>query len=229
MEKKNKKTSNTKSTTKKSTTAKTTTRKKTTPQKKVVTTTNTTSKRRKKKKINYFKVIMATLKTGLVLFLVSFALVVCLQRFSNNSISIMEYRMFSVATGSMVPKYQIGDVILCKEVDTNTLKIGDDITYIGKAGTFKDKTVTHRIIDIKTNNTGEKSFYTKGIASTRIDPVVKKDQIYGKIVKRFNFLSWLYKFVTTPDGFYMCIFIPLTILVGSEIVTSMVEKYEDKH
>lgn len=223
MEKKNKKTSYTKSTTKKNTS--TSTRKKTTKKTPVVATT---SKKRRKKKINLLKIITTTLKTCLAVFLVSFALVICLQRFSNNSISFMEYRMFSVATGSMVPKYQIGDVILCKEVDTNTLKIGDDITYIGQAGTFKGKTVTHRIVDIKTINNKEKSFYTKGIASTRIDPVVKEDQIYGKIVKRFNFLSWLYKFVTTPDGFYMCIFIPLTILVGSEIVTSMVERYEDK-
>lgn len=228
MEKKNKKTNTSKNTSKKttSTTKKTTTtRKKTTKFEPIVTTT----RKRRKRKPNYFKIIMSAGKTIVGLFLVSFALIVCLQRFSNNSISFMEYRMFSVATGSMVPKYQIGDVILCKEVDTNTLKIGDDITYLGNSGTFKNKTVTHRIIDIKTNGDGEKSFYTKGIASTRTDPVVKEEQIYGKIVKRFNFLSWLYKFVTTPDGFYMCIFIPLTFLVGSEIVTSMVEKYEEKH
>lgn len=186
------------------------------------------SKKKNHKKPNYLKIIMTTFKLALGLFLISFVLIICLQRFSSNSISFMDYRMFSVATGSMVPKYQIGDVILCKKVDTNTLKIGDDITYLGASGTFKDKTVTHRIINIKTNENGEKMFYTKGIASTRIDPVIQENQIYGKIVKKFNFLSWLYKFVTTPEGFYICIFIPLAFLVGSEIVTSMVEKYEDK-
>jgi len=229
MEKKNKKTNNTKSTTRKNTSTKS----KSNPTKKRITTkepvVTTKTKHQRKRKTNYFKIIMTLCKTAVGLFLASFAIIVCLQRFSNNSISFMEYRMFSVATGSMVPKYQIGDVILCKEVDTNTLKIGDDITYIGNAGTFKDKTVTHRIIDIKTSSAGERLFYTKGIASTRTDPIVKEDQIYGKIVKKFNFLSWLYKFVTTPDGFYMCIFIPLTFLVGSEIVTSMVERYEEKH
>lgn len=181
----------------------------------------------KKQKVNIVKIAGMILKTALISFMIMFALVVCLQRFSDNSISIFKYRMFSVATGSMKPKYLIGDVILCKEVDVKTLKVGDDITYKGKSGTFKNKTVTHRIVKIEEEN-GELQIYTKGIASTRIDPVVTEEQVYGKIVTKFEFLSWLYKFITTPTGFYMCIFIPIIILFGSEIVSISVEKYEEK-
>ena len=61
-----------------------------------------------------------------------------------------------------------------------------------------------------------------------MDPAVKEEQIYGKIIKRFDFLSWLYKFIITPNGFYICIFIPLAILLGSEIISTTVEKYEEK-
>ena len=181
----------------------------------------------KHKKINILKIIGIIVKTTLFVFLAMFALVVCLQRFSDNSVSIFKYRMFSVATGSMKPKYLIGDVILCKEVDVETLKVGDDITYKGKSGTFKDKTVTHRIVKIEEEN-GEYQIYTKGIASTRVDPVVTEEQVYGKIVTKFKFLSWLYKFITTPTGFYMCIFIPIVILFGSEIISISIEKYEEK-
>lgn len=181
----------------------------------------------KDKKINIFKVLGVIIKTVLIIFMVMFALVVCLQRFSDNNISIFKYRMFSVASGSMKPKYVIGDVILCKEVDIKTLKIGDDITYKGESGTFKNKTVTHRIIKIEEEN-GKTQIYTKGIASTRVDPVVTEEQVYGKIITKFNFLSWLYKFITTPTGFYMCIFIPIAILFGSEIISITVEKYEEK-
>lgn len=180
-----------------------------------------------KNKINIFSIIGTTIKVCVLTFMIMFALIICMQRFSNNSLSIFNYRLFSVVTGSMSPKYEIGDVLLCKEVDVNTLKVGDDITYLGKSGTFKNKIVTHRIHNIEETD-GELKFYTKGIASTRIDPVVKKDQIYGKIVIKFEILSWLYKFITTPSGFYICIFIPIAILIGSEIISTSVEKYEEK-
>lgn len=181
----------------------------------------------KGKKLNIFKFVGVAIKTTMIVFMAMFALIVCLQRFSDNNISIFKYRMFSVATGSMKPKYLVGDVILCKEVDVRTLKVGDDITYKGKSGTFKDKTVTHRIVKIDDSDS-EIRIYTKGIASTRIDPVVTEEQVYGKIVTKFEFLSWLYKFITTPTGFYMCIFIPIAILFGSEIISMSVEKYEEK-
>ena len=83
-----------------------------------------------------FKCIWITIRVCVILFFLAFALVICLQRFSNNSISIFNYRMFSVATGSMVPKYNIGDVILCKEVDASTLKVGDDISYFGETASY---------------------------------------------------------------------------------------------
>jgi signal peptidase len=184
-------------------------------------------KNKEKKKINILKIIGLTIKTAVIVLMGMFALIICLQRFSDNSLSVFNYRLFSVASGSMAPKYVVGDVILCKKVDLKTLKVGDDITYLGKSGTFKDKIVTHRVLKIEEAD-GKLQFHTKGIASTRIDPIVQEEQIYGKIVMEFKMLSWLYKFIVTPSGFYICIFIPLAILLGSEIVSTTVEKYEEK-
>ena len=53
------------------------------------------------------------------------------QRVSNNENSFLGFRIFKVETGSMIPKYQIGDVILIKEKDINKIKVGDDVTYFG--------------------------------------------------------------------------------------------------
>ena len=79
----------------------------------------------------------------------------------------------------MIPKYNIGDVILVKKVDTDKIKIGDDVTYNGKAGSMNGILVTHRVIDIEENN-GEKIFHTKGIANNLEDPTIKSEQIDGK-------------------------------------------------
>ena len=48
-----------------------------------------------------------------------FLVVVCLQRFSNNKISLFNYRMFTVASGSMEPEYNIGDVLIAKKKDAD--------------------------------------------------------------------------------------------------------------
>lgn len=174
------------------------------------------------------KIVYGFFKTCLLGFLLIFALLVCLQRFSNNSIALFNYRMFSVVTGSMVPMYDIGDVLICKEVDVETLKVGDDISYFGKSGAYKDKVITHRIIKIETDENGELSFYTKGIATKTIDPIVKEDQIYGKITKKAVFLSALYKFISTPSGFYIAIIVPIVLLIGSEVIVTMFERKRDK-
>lgn len=180
-----------------------------------------------KSKGKIFKTIFNVLKGLFILFIILFILVVCLQRFSNNSISFFNYRLFSVATGSMQPVYNVGDVILCKKVKIETLRPGDDITYIGQEGSFKDKLITHRIVKIDEKD-GKYFFHTKGVANVIEDPIVSQDDIYGKIVTKFKVLSWLYKLIKTRIGFYLCIFIPLMFLIGSEIVASLVENYAAK-
>lgn len=181
---------------------------------------------------NVLKIILKVLygvgKTCVLGFLLVFALLVCLQRVSDNNISFFKYRLFSVVTGSMSPRYTIGDILLCKEVDVKTLKVGDDISYFGDYGTYKDKVITHRIIQIDEGPDGKLLFYTKGIATSLVDPVVKEDQIYGKITTEVEFMSKLYKFMSTSQGFYICIFAPLGLLIGSEIIVSFVEKRKDK-
>ena len=59
--------------------------------------------------------------------MVGFILSVCLQRFSNNKLSILNYRMFTVISGSMEPLYKIGDVLIAKEVKPEDIKVGDKI------------------------------------------------------------------------------------------------------
>ena len=75
-----------------------------------------------------------------MIFCMLFVLVVCMQRFSNNELSFLNYRMFTVVSGSMIPKYNIGDVVTYKRegyhVTHRIIKIEKElikqnITFIG--------------------------------------------------------------------------------------------------
>ena len=53
--------------------------------------------------------IFTVLKVVCVILLILLVGVLALQRFSNNEVAIGGFRVFNVATGSMIPKYQIGE------------------------------------------------------------------------------------------------------------------------
>ena len=112
-----------------------------------------------------FKYIKAIINVFVVVFVLSFVLVVCMQRFSNNELSFLNYRMFTVVSGSMIPKYEIGDVLLAKETKPEKIERGDAVSYLGTKGQFKDKVVTHEVIEIEVDENGKYWFYTKGVAN----------------------------------------------------------------
>lgn len=183
---------------------------------------------KKLKNNKILKIIFTIIKTFIVIALLAFILVVFLQRFSNNKLSLFNYRIFAVATGSMKPKYDIGDVLISKDVEPSKLKVGDNISYLGTQSNFKGKVITHQIIKIDTDEDGKLLFHTKGIANLVEDPVVKESQVYGKVIYKTYFLSYVYKLVSTSTGFGLIIIIPLILIIGYEILVTLLEKKEEE-
>ena len=148
-----------------------------------------------------FKIISKIFKVVMVCVIVLFTCVILLQRFSNSSFSFLGYRVFAVVTGSMEPVY----------------------SYLGKEGSFKDRVVTHRIIKIEDKD-GKKIIHTKGVANNGSDPPIEASQIYGKVSRKLVVLSLLHKYSSSSLGFFLFVIIPIMLLVGSEIVQTMLER-----
>lgn len=160
--------------------------------------------------------IATVVKIICVILLLMLIAVLAIQRFSDNEIAIGGIRVFNVATESMVPKYEVGDVLLVKEVDTDTLEVGDDITYLGEKDSFKDRVVTHQIVEIEEVD-GEKIYHTKGIANSSEDPTITADRIYGKVIYKCKIISLLTKLMNNMTAFYIVVFIPIGILLFLQI------------
>ncbi len=174
------------------------------------------------------KIIGTVLKIFVGIVIIGFVLTVLLQRFSNNEISFFNLRMFSVRTGSMEPKYKIGDVLLSKEVDPADIKVGDAISYLGDEGGYNGLIITHEVIKIENNPNGKLDFIAQGIANPTADPPVSEDQVYGIIVYKSVILSFIYKVISTPAGMYICVILPLIAMIGYEIVVRMLDKEQEK-
>lgn len=165
----------------------------------------------------FLKVFFKIIKVILTIFIVILASVIIVQRVSNNKLSIGGIQIFTIISESMVPKYQIGDMLVAEKVAAKDLKVGDDLVYIGKVGDFKDKIVTHQIINIGEKD-GKYEFITKGIANDVEDPIVNEDQIYGKVIYKSLILSWCSKLINNLYGFYFVIFVPMVILIFIDVL-----------
>lgn len=168
-----------------------------------------------------------------ILFLIvaSVLFVVILQRASNNAIALGGVRVFNIISESMVPKYNIGDVLVVKSIEPQNIKVGDDIAYIGQESTFNQKIVTHQVIKIDYEN-GEYIFHTKGIANILEDPLVHQNQVFGKVVYKIWILSFISKILSNVYVVFFGIFVPIVILIFWTILKLKglveVEEYEEE-
>lgn len=168
-----------------------------------------------------------------ILFLIvaSVLFVVILQRASNNVIALGGVRVFNIISESMIPKYNIGDVLVVKSIEPQNIKVGDDIAYIGQESTFNQKIVTHQVIKIDYEN-GEYIFHTKGIANILEDPLVHQNQVFGKVVYKIWILSLISKILSNVYVVFFGIFVPIVILIFWTILKLKglveVEEYEEE-
>lgn len=169
------------------------------------------------KKIKNYKVlnligkIAYTLMVLIVILVSTFAGV---QKLSNNRFSIGGIKIFTVITGSMIPVYEIGDIIIVKEVFPEEIKVGDDIVYKGEKGSYNNKTITHRVVSIQKKEDGNYKIITKGVANSAQDPEINQTQVLGKVIGKVPIISFILKVIT---NIYVWVFIPVVMLIYKNI------------
>jgi signal peptidase len=123
-------------------------------------------------------------------------------------------KFLSVQSGSMVPTFYKGDLMVVTDVPHQQYKVGDVITFVNPQNS--KSTITHRIVAITTANskpTGQ--IITKGDANAQRDKAIRVQAIVGKAGLRIPYLGYLYNFILQPIGLLLVIYIPtLSIIIG---------------
>ena len=174
------------------------------------------------------KTIWRIIRTILTIILVGLLVIVVTQRVSNNKMAVAGFRIFTVVTESMKPEYVVGDAIFTKTIEPSEIKIGDDITYLGMAESFKDKIVTHRVINIEKAEDGTYIFETKGIANPKADPKINESQIFGKVIYKIKSISYINSIIGNLYGMYFAIFIPFGLIMFIEYILYKRDNEEDE-
>ena len=174
------------------------------------------------------KHLLKAIKIFFSIILVLILILVLFQKLTDSKLTIGNIYIFQVATSSMVPDYEVGDVIVVKKTSPEDLEVGDDVTYLGVEQGVKDLRITHRIVEKKYyDKDGKYYFRTKGIANEVEDPQINEDNIYGKVVYHTILLSFLGRLLTNIIVYYI-VFIVVGVTVSYDIISSWMFRKDDE-
>jgi signal peptidase len=166
------------------------------------------------------KKFMKWVLAGLVFIMASSLLLSALNPRNDEGVTLFGVSAYVIVSDSMAPRFSAGDVVIIQEVPAESLVIGDIITYRSRDANTFGEIITHEIYDIVLNNVdGTLNFITRGINLGSIDatPVVSTE-IIGKLVFSIPLLGLVVDFARSTIGFITLFILPMTLLIGFEIL-----------
>ena len=168
------------------------------------------------------KKILGVLGTILLIILLAVVIVMFNARISGEAPSVFGYQVFRVSSGSMEPELMIGDVIIVKDADVEDIQKGDIVTYVGEEGEFRDKFITHKMIEDPQLVDGKYVFHTQGIYEGAVpDPDWYEDQLLGEYVCTVPYVDKVYNFFLEPYGLITFVLI-IIVLFGYELISLII-------
>lgn len=167
-----------------------------------------------KKTLNIIKRILVSVVALLAVCIMIFT-IVSVTTFNRNDRNLFGYRAYIVLSDSMSKTdFDAGDLVLVKEVDPTTLKEGDIISYISQNTENYGGVVTHKIRNTTTDANGEPGFITYGTTTdTNDETIVTYPFVLGKYQTHIPKVGTFFQFLKTPQGYFVCIFIPFMLLI----------------
>ena len=140
----------------------------------------------KQKDLNKKTKLVRTIIYALIIVAIYNILIVSITSILNKTgRSMFGYRAYIITTDSMKPNISQGDIIIIKETEEEKLKIDDIITF-----RKNNKLITHRIIEIETDEDGNKQYVTKGDNNNIEDlEKVSYQEIEGKKIVKIPVLG----------------------------------------
>lgn len=84
--------------------------------------------------------------------------------------ALLGVERYAITSGSMAGSYDRGSILYARDVPTESLRVGDVITYSPPGAAGASGLITHRIASIRRDADGSPVFRTKGDANPVADP-----------------------------------------------------------
>lgn len=172
-----------------------------------------------KKAGKIFSRIMAVI--SVVIFIFGLTIFVSVLRASaGKAPSVFGFSVLQVTSGSMEPEIPVGGIVVVRKVKPDSLKVGDVISFYSNDVDISGKVNTHRIIEIKQSESGEKIFRTKGDANEYADTAaVFEIDLVGKMIMNLGSVGGsVFDVLRNPTIILIFIVLPLIFITLGEAV-----------
>ena len=140
-------------------------------------------------------------KIGYIVLTILLSLIIAFNLCSIFNVSFFHYRVYRIATGSMVPNLKVGELILVK--DDSKYMVGDVVTY-AKNNVY----ITHRIVQIDGDNV-----VTKGDNNNVNDDAITKNDVVGKMVYKLKIIGFINYLFSKPFTWILAFMIGIVIVL----------------
>ena len=172
-----------------------------------------------KKAGKIFSRIMAVI--SVVIFILGLTIFVSVLRASaGKAPSVFGFSVLQVTSGSMEPEIPVGGIVVVRKVKPESLKVGDVISFYSNDIDISGKVNTHRIVEIKQSESGEKIFRTKGDANEYADTAaVFEIDLVGKMILNLGSVGGsVFDVLRNPTIILIFIVLPLIFITLGEAV-----------
>lgn len=182
-----------------------------------------TEEAEKKKKPSAGHWILTAIGTALCIVLIPILIVNCtliVKSFTNKDQvpSIGGIFPMIILTDSMTPEFSSGDLVICHTTDAEAVQKGDIICFYDPEGNGTT-TITHRVVDVTTDDNGELAWKTKGDANNTEDgALVPAKNLVGIYQTHISGLGRVAMFMQTTQGLIICVICPIILLVAYDII-----------
>lgn len=137
---------------------------------------------------------------------------------------------YIIISESMIPSINVYDAVVTMRVNEDNIKIDDIITFISKEIQTAGTPITHRVIGIVHDESGEKilGYRTKGDNNNTADfALIAPNEVIGKVMLRIPLIGYLQTLMTKPIGWILIVVIPCLFIIGSDVLKLVSAKKKD--
>ena len=150
--------------------------------------------------INFILNVLLTVVT--IIIIVGFYYIYQIKIDQNDYANLFGYTFFEVATASMYPEIEVGDVVIVKKCTINDIDVGDVIEY-----QIETQSIVHRVTKKEIEQNAFK-ITTKGDNNNSEDAKpVYEEQIIGKVIFKIKYLGlpsvWLKNLTQSNETIYV--------------------------
>ena len=166
----------------------------------------------------FYKIVSYTIIIVLMVIAAFFIFYVISGKLAEREGKTPPFGLYTIISPSMTPNIKVYDVVFVKNVDVNTLKVNDVITFYSTNAFFGGTPITHRIVEVLNVPETGTMYRVKGDANEEADEEkVLPSNVIGKVIFRIPRLGKIQFFLASKTGWLTVILIPAVVILVFDI------------